>query len=455
MSELDLVLRGGTVVAPDHDSSRLDIGIAGGRIAVLASPGTRLRTLAERDISGLHVFPGVIDPHTHLGVGGGMTEYTTDTAAAALGGVTTVFSILIHPGAYEDEVVAHMRAADAAARTDFGFHVTLMTDDHAAEVPRLVDRHGITSFKYYMSFRGDEGTYLGVAGTDDGAFLGILNAVASCGGVLAIHPENIEVIWRLRGELRTRGEEGLRAWHKSRPPFAEAEAVLRAAYLAGHAGCSVYFVHLSGAEPVSAVDGARRLLGHAGIFAETCPHFLTHDHQQDLGSLGKVNPPLREPSDRDALWTALADGTVDALGSDHVGRRREQKKGSIWTASAGFPGVSTILPVLLSEGYHKGRLSLAQIARLTASRPAEIFGINDRKGSVRLGADADLAIVDLDWQRTPTADLLGTWCDYSLYENTALRGWPRMTLLRGKLIQENGTVVAEPGVGEYLRRCAH
>lgn len=452
MIELELVLRGGTVVHPNGEVAQQEVGVASGRIAVLASPGTDLPARLQHDVTGMYLFPGVVDPHTHLGVGGGMEEYLTDTGAASIGGVTAVINILIDSGDYDPLIREHVSAADAAARTDFGLHLTLMHPGHAGAIRSYAQGHGITSFKYYMSFRGDEGAYLGADGTDDGVLITVLEAVRDVDGVLAIHPENIEIIWALRERLRESGRDDLRAWHESRPPYTEAEAVLRAAYLAGQVGCRVYMVHLSGAQPVDAVRAARRTVPHGQVFAETCPHFLTHNHESPIGTLGKVNPPLRAASDNEALWQALADETLDVVGSDHVGRRRRDKTVSVWDASAGFPGTSTILPVLLSEGYHQGRLELSRIARLTSYNPARIFGLGHRKGAIAPGMDADIAVVDLEWRRRADAAALGTWCDYGLYEDRELQGWPRETYLRGNLIQQDGELVASPGIGEYLPR---
>lgn len=450
-ARLDLVLAGGSVVQPRLGVHIADIGILDGRIATLAAPGT-LEAATVHDVSGLHVFPGVIDPHAHLGLGGGMAEYETDTAAATLGGVTTIFTILIHGGSYIEEVTQHRQAADPVVRTDYGLHLTLMGGNHIDELPTLVGEAGITSFKYYMSFRGDEGAYLGVEGTTDRQFYQILEAVRRHNGVLAIHPENIEVVWHLREQLIQMERDDLAAWNDSRPPFTEAEAIVRASYLANDIGCPIYLVHLSSRMALDAAQTARRMFPDLTVHTETCPHFLTHTMDSPLGSVGKVNPPLRSDDDTEALWDGLADMTIDVVGSDHVGRRRESKAGTVWNASAGFPGTSTILPVLLNNGYHEGRLSLTRIAELTSASPARIFGVHDRKGQILPGFDADLAVVDLDWERTPTSGLLGTWSDYSLYENQPMKGWPRKTFLRGQLVQEDGAVTGSPGIGRYLPR---
>jgi dihydropyrimidinase len=446
----DLFVRGGTLVRPREGTFKAELAIKGGRIAAIVAHGERLPAKAELSVEGLHIFPGGVDPHAHIGLGGGTDEYGPDTGAAALGGITTVFYILIDGGSYRQVIESHRTVADASVYVDYAFHVTLMTDEHIAELPYLRDRWAVDSYKYYMSFRGEEGAYLGVAGTDDGAFLDILEGVARIRSVLMVHPENIEVVWRLRDRLKAAGRDDLRAWNESRPPFTEAESIGRAAYLSAQTGCALYLVHVSCEAALDEVRGARRRFPQTQIFSETCPHFLTHSADSSVGVLGKVNPPLRSAEDREALWTGIFDGTIDTVGSDHVGRRREKKQGSIWSASAGFPGLPTLLPVLISEGYHKRGLPLERIADLASRRPAEIFGRGDRKGDIQIGFDADLAIVDLQWERIPDAAWLGTWSDYSLYESWPLKGWPRYTLVRGQLVQQDGELIGAPGFGSYV-----
>ena len=450
MADLDVVLRGGTLVRPGAAPFLADVGIKDGRIAIVAEPGTDLEAVSTLDIGGLHIFPGAVDPHVHVGLGGGLEEYATDTAAAVLGGTTTIYSILIDNRPYLPLVEEHQAAASRDSMTDFGFHVTLMSDDHLSELGELATRHGIRSYKYYMSFRGDEGAYLGVEGTDDGAFLGILEAVAAQDGVLAVHPENIEIVWRLRERVRASGADDLAAWNHSRPPMVEAEAIGRAAFLADQTNTTVYFVHVSSELPLEEGRRARARYGDK-IVVETCPHYLTHTDDSEVGILGKVNPPLRGRSDVEAMWAGVADGTVDTIGSDHVGRRRDKKVGSIWTASAGFPGMPTVLPVMISEGYHTRGIPLGRIAEMTALNPARIFGSDDHKGDIRPGLDADLAVVDLEWERLPDAASLGTWSDYSLYEDRPLKGWPRFTFVRGRLVQQDGALTAEPGDARQVR----
>ena len=443
------MLRGGYLVRPREGVYQADIGISDGKITAIAQPGALPAAKVVRDLDGLHVFPGVVDPHVHIGFGGGIEEYTTDTRAASLGGVTSFFHILIDSGSYLPLIKEHRNEATQRSVLDFGFHATLMTARHLEEIDAMWNL-GVRSYKYFMSFRGSEGAYLGVEGTDDGAMLDVFRAVAAVEGVLMVHPENIEVVWRLRERLMATGRDDLFAWHESRPPFVEAEAIGRAAHFAAETGAEIYLVHVSAEEAIEAALASRRRFPEVRLHVETCPHFLVFTYKSDLGSLGKVNPPLRSEEDREALWAAILSGSVDTVASDHAGRRRATKAKPIWEASAGFPGLPLTLPTLLSEGHHRRGLDLARIAEVTSKRPAEIFGLAHRKGDIAVGMDADLAVVDLDWARQVDSEWLGTYSDYSLAEGQTIIGWPRLTLRYGLPVQIEGELVDDPPTPKYL-----
>jgi dihydropyrimidinase len=449
--EAETLISGGTLVLPGEAEVVGDLLLRNGQIAERLPPGSGRPTDRVIDARGLHVFPGVIDPHLHIGLGAGLADWGTETASAAVGGVTTVLSFLMAGESYLPLIEKTRSVAEREAHVDFGFHLVPCSQTHLDELSQYVDL-GITSFKYFTSFRGDEGAYLGISGTDDGFLFRFLEQVAGYDGVIAsIHPENIEVVWVLRERLRQAGRDDLAAWDESRPDSVEAEATFRALYYARQVGSPVYLVHISSRAALDEVRSWRRRFDHH-VIAETCPHYLTHTSDMPIRSLGKVNPPLRSDDDREAIWQGVLDGTIDTIGSDHVPRRRERKQGSIWTASAGFPGSATILPLMLSEGHHRRGLSLPRVAELCSAGPARAFGLHPRKGSLEPGADADLAIVDLGREQAATADVLQSHADYSLYEDWVLKGWPVMTVVRGEVVMNDGKVVGLPGHGRYLPR---
>lgn len=437
---------------PGEGPVQADIAVKDGRIAALLAPGSLVDAADTVDARGLHIFPGVVDPHVHIGLANGLADWETETRSAAIGGVTSIFTYLMGGESYLPIIAENLEAARQTAIVDYGMHIVPCAEVHLAEFERYL-ASGITSFKYFTSFRGEEGAYLGITGSDDGYLFRYLREVAAAPGALAcVHPENIEIVWQLRAELQAAGRDDLMAWNDSRPDYVEAECVSRTMLYAARLGAPLYLVHFSSEAALVELRAARQRFPGGTFWAETCPQYLTHTSEDPIGSLGKVNPPLRSSADVEALWAALFDGTINTIGSDHVPRKRGRKQGSIWTASAGFPGTATILPILLSEGYHRRGLPLERIASLTAANPARAMGVSHRKGTIRVGADADFALVDLDAQRTLDPAALGSFSDYSLYEGWQVRGWPVTTIRRGEVIAAGGDVVAVPGSGEYLAR---
>lgn len=447
----DTLVKGGTVVFPNAEPAKLDIALKDGRIAAILQPGFPDDIAAATiDATGQHVFPGLIDAHVHFGFAEPITEYTTETIYAAQGGFTAVLGYFLNNEGYGGVFEREIDHAASRAHVDYGFHFSAASEQHLAELESYVRDYGVTSFKYFMNFKGEEGRYLGLDGTDDGYLSALLEKAASLGDVtMVLHTENIELVNRIRREFQAAGKSTLRDWCLSKPPFTEAESVVRGMYFAEHHGATIYIPHLSSK---MALDEVRRWRQrYDRIYVETCPHYLTHSMDAEIGSIGKANPPFRAREDIDALWEALADGTIDVVASDHVPRKRATKEKNIWQASQGFPGTATILPILLHEGYHQGRLSLRRIAQLLCSAPASIFRLNG-KGDIRVGMDADLTIVDLELEKTVDPAELGSFSDYSLYEGWTLRGWPRTTIVRGTTVMSEGRIVGPAGQGRYLNR---
>ena len=447
----DFVLRGGVLVDTDSDGQALDLLIQDGRIAARLLPGTPVQEGLEAvSAHGLHVFPGLIDAHIHFGFGEKITEYETETVYAAQGGFTTVLGYFLNNEDYTDVFRREQEYARTRAHVDYGFHFSVANEMHVRELPEYVKQYGVTSFKYFMNFKGEEGRYLGLDGTDDGYFYDVLGQAAKLGDVKVVcHTENIEIVNRIRQRFQAEGRDTLRDWSDAKPAFTEAESCVRAMMFAEHLGAQIYIPHLSTRMSLDEVRRWRQRYAH--VYVETCPHYLTHDEDSDLGPLGKANPPFRSKDDIEAMWEGLRDGSIDVVASDHVPRKKATKERPLWLASQGFPGTATILPVLLSEGYHKGRLGLARIADLLTRRPASIFNL-PQKGSLAVGADADLTLVDLEKSRVVRAEELGSFSDYSLYDGWNLKGWPVRTIVRGETVMLDGKITGKPGHGQYLAR---
>lgn len=448
----DFVLRGATLVHPDRDPSRADVLVQDGRITALLEPGAAApEGIANLDAKGLHAFPGCIDAHVHFGMGEKITEYSTETVYAAQGGITTILGYFLNNEAYAEVYQREQAYAQARAHVDYGFHFSTANELHIEELDRYINDYGVTSFKYFMNFKGEEGRYLGLDGTDDGFFYDLLKRSAQVGRPMMVcHTENIEIVNRLRTRIQASGGATLRDWAECKPAVTEAEPAIRAMFLAEKLGARVFFPHVSTRMTLDEVRAWRRRYDQ--VYIETCPHYLTHTEDSDLAGMGKANPPFHTADDREALWAAIADGTIDVVASDHVARKRATKDKSMWLASQGFPGSATILPVLISEGWHKRRIPLQKLCATITSGPARVFDLAPVKGALAPGADADITLVDLDLERKVVAHELGSYSDYSLYDGWTFKGWPVRTIVRGVTVMQDGRITGEGGFGKYLWR---
>jgi dihydropyrimidinase len=450
VAPLDLLLVNGRAVLSQTGETRAAVGVADGRITALLDPAARPPAREVIDLGGKVLLPGVIDPHTHVTLGP-PDGWFTETRAAAVAGITTVLDFQLRSTSYRAAYPAIREEADRRACVDYGMHFCPCVDEHLGELDVWIHDLGVSSFKFYMNFRGDEGAYLGVAGADDGYLWDLCQRVARHPrAMLCVHTENIEIVNRLTPAIVAEGREGLHAWAATRPPVTEAEHVNRAAFFGRRSGCPIYVVHMSSQAALEEVRLARA--NGARIHAETCPQYLAHTADSPLGLVAKCNPPLRTRQDVEALWQGLLDGSIDTVGSDHVPRSRAAKSGTTWKASRGTPTLSMIVPVLLSEGVHRRGMSLARVAQLTSETPARLFNLYPRKGAIQVGADADFTVVDLDLERQVRWQDLQSFADYSLWDGQRLRGWPVMTILRGRIIARDGVFVGAPGGGRYLAR---
>jgi dihydroorotase (multifunctional complex type) len=455
----DLVVRGADAILPGSGRVACDIAVAGGKIAAILAPGADCAAEAVLDARGLVVLPGAIDVHLHLGHGKDISrprvaaDADQESAAAAMGGITCFVPYLMASERFEDIFDGVRAVTEAGSRIDFGYHFIIATEEQLAGIPAYVRDYGAPSFKIFMNNRGGEGTRLGLPDIDDGFLLRLCEAAAAHGGIVCPHPESIELAWVMRERAKAAdpdGHGGLATWNASRPPFVEADAVQRAAYIAGVTGAPLYIVHTSSAAALQAALRHRRI--GARVLVETCPHYLTHDIHSG-GDLAKINPPLREPADREALWQGLLSGDIDTVGTDHAHRDVSAKAGGIWAASPGCPGLETMLPVLLSEGHHKRWMSLARIAEVVATNPARIMGLGHAKGAIVPGLDADLTLVDLDAEWTLNrADVVSS-AGYSIYEGWKFRGRVVHGFVRGRpVLREGALVQSAVGTGRYVHR---
>jgi dihydropyrimidinase len=450
-THFDTTIVNGTAIIPGQGQDAVTIGIKDGKIAGLLDPGDTVTSDEQIDAAGLAVFPGMIDPHMHIGfVGQPLTDVASETRSAAIGGVTSILNYVLKADDYEPHYREFVDHIDRLAYVDMGIHLGIFTPEQIEDIPRYIEDYGVTSFKFFMSYKGEEGTKRGVGDVDDGLLLDLMNKLAGIPGTVAnVHAENIEMIWRAEDRVRAAGTDGLSAHNDARPGMTEAAAMVTAAYVARATGCPLYLVHMSSKE---AAEEVRRVLPEGGrIFVETTPHYLSLTIDSDCGLLAKVNPPVRTERDVEALWEAVKDGIVDTVGNDHSARFRSEKEGDVWCAGAAFPGVGTMLSILLHEGHHRRGVSLTKIAEISAYNSARIFNMAG-KGSIEVGGDADLALVDVDLERVVSADYLQSRADFSPWEGLTLKGWAVRTIVRGRTVMLDGEIVGDEGFGRYLPR---
>ncbi|MGH8871182.1 MAG: dihydroorotase [Acidimicrobiia bacterium] len=436
-----LAITDATLVRPDG-RSRCTILTEDGVVTALLRPTDRPGAETVIDAGGGLVLPGVIDAHVHLGIVPGFAEACrTESAAAVTGGVTSMWHYLLSPGSFFDVYRDHVRDVEDSSLIDVGFHGLMTNQTQVEEIPRTVDELRLTSYKFHMAMKGPEAAY-GINGLDDGLIFEGLRQIASRPGVMAlVHAENVDVILRNRELAMAEAPEATdtATWSRHRPHFTEEEAMVRAAILAETAGAPLGVIHTSVGRGPELIRQARVRFPH--LYMETCPQYLVLDMEMDLGTKGKVNPPLRTRRDQELLWMGLADGTIDWMGSDHCDYDLASRQGSIWEVGPGLTtGMTMILPVLLSEGVNRGRLTLERVVELTSARFARLMGVSPRKGVVAVGSDADLVMVDLDHEVVVRPEMLNSFADYTPYEGMGIRGWPSLTVAGGEIIYEKGDV---------------
>lgn len=397
------------------------------------------------DAEGKHVLPGAIDPHTHLAFCRPFEEdIESETRSAAVGGVTTLMTMLVHPGTYLEIIDKRIKDVEEKAMVDVSYHACMMSPQHLDELDQYVAK-GVSSFKFLMAYKGEEGRNLGVQCVDDGSMLRAFKTISQIGhpALPMIHAENIEIIEELTRDLIKEGRDGLGAWADARPGYCEALDIQKAARYAKEADCPLYVVHVSSAESVSVIAEAKSK--GVKIIAETCPQYLCFTRDEDFGVLGKVNPPIKSKKDLEMIWWGVENGIIDNVGTDHCAVMKKDKHNDIWSSILAFPGTATMLPSLLSEGVNKGRLTLEKVAALTSFNTAKAFGLYPQKGYIGVGSDADFIMIDLDLEKKVTASDLHSASDFTLFEGRKLKGWPVMTVVRGNIVAENGQICGKLG----------
>jgi dihydropyrimidinase len=451
----DLVIAGGMVAKPDG-AALGDVLVKDGRILDIVDPGTGrgTRVVEARDRI---VLPGGIDPHVHFLISfmgqKSVYDFTSGTAAALRGGVTTVidFALQRRGRSMLDGLAYRRKQADGNVACDYGLHLiaTDINDQTLAEAPGLLAA-GASSFKVYMIYES-EGLEV-----KDGPLLELMHAAAKTGQNFVLHAENASIIERAIARHVAAGDFAPRFHAMSRPALAETEAVSRAMLLAEDAGAQIHIFHLASGPALDLIEAAQAK--GQKVSAETCTHYLAltdEVYDRPDGHLFVASPPLRDKATQDRLWRGLASGSLSIVTSDDASYDAHAKalgKDRFDTIANGMPGVEARLPVLYTQGVASGRMTLERFTDAWAGGAARLFGLAPEKGVIAAGADADLVIIDPHTRRTMTIDSHYGPIGYNPFDGMELTGWPVMTIRRGEIAVENDRFLGKPGDGRYLAR---
>jgi dihydropyrimidinase len=453
MAEFDLVIHGGLLVTSE-DVIQTDLAINGEHIAAW---GDHLIGKEVIDANGLYLLPGGIDPHVHLQMPTATAvtsdDWKTGSLAAACGGTTTVIDFVEPlPGqTLQQALNLRQQEANGASLVDYALHMTIAdtAKETLEQIPDMI-RQGVTSFKVYTTYTGLKLNYDQLAQA--------LKAVSASGGLCMVHAEDDAIIQKSIGDLVAKGTISPQQFPISRPPKAEWEAVRRCIEIAGETGVILYIVHTSSAQSIEAITRGRG--DRLKIMAETCPQYLLLDQSlmlngSALDAAGLVcSPPLRDPAEKAMIWDAIEAGRVQSIGSDHCSFRlhplKEKGLTDFRKVPGGLPGIELRYPLMHTFGVLENRLTLQKWVTLCSTQPAKIFGLYPQKGSLAVGSDADIVLFNPLEQLVISQKMLHENVDYSPYNGFKLTGYPKMTLVKGKILISEGKLVSPEQPGRFL-----
>lgn len=450
---MDLIIKNGKIITAT-DTYDADVAVKDGKI-VMIGQDLQAEGAEVIDASGKYLLPGAIDAHTHLQMPfGGTTSadsYEAGTRAAACGGVTTVFDFVIQrkgQGLVE-AVEGRRQLCDPQACVDYAFH-TAITDLTPAVLEEFgaSAEYGVPSFKLFMVYK-KEGLMV-----DDGVLAAALEKSKETGTLVAVHAENPDLIDKRIERFLAEGKTSAWYHYESRPEFVEAEADKRAIHWAKAFNAPLYIVHLANKEGLDEVTKARDE-GYE-IYAETCPHYLyfTNEvYKREDGRNWVCSPPIKAQESQDALWEGIKRGDIQTVATDHCPFQSHEKdwgKDNFTKIPNGCMGIENLYPYMLSEA-NKGRITFNKAVEVCASNVAKIFGCAPEKGTIAVGADADLVVYDPNKKFVVSKDNMHSDVDYTIWEGAELEGYPVMTFSRGKLVYKDGAFVGQPGWGKFVK----
>ncbi len=404
------------------------------------------------DVGGKYVLPGIIDPHTHFGIG---TDFQTDlrseSLSAVIGGVTTVGTFI---AANHSNLADFPKLASDVAEyssVDMVPHFVIGSTEQLSEIPRMVHELGIRTFKVYLN--GIEGL---IPSMDDAFVIDVMTRLKETGEecILFLHCENHALVARATKLTEQRYGEGatVEQYEATHPAMAEEEAIMRVAFFARKLKQPVYIVHVSsadGAEMVAKIKEENRY-----IFAETTSPYLSVTSAQYGDTTGLMVPPLRTERDVNGLWDAVKSGVIDTIGTDNVTLTLQEKGDphNVWKAFPGYPALETHLPALLTEGCVKRGLDIERLVCAITKRPAELLGLYPQKGTLLPNSDADVAVVDMQALKSVRAAALHSRSDFSIHEGRGFAGWPTLTIKNGFVVVRNGEPTGRKAATRVITR---
>jgi len=456
---MSTIIKNGTIITAG-ETYKADILVEDEKIKQISenikpSPGDEVI-----DASGLEIYPGAIDAHTHLDMPCGNNITTADdfesgTIAAACGGTTAIidFANPKRGQRLSDALEFWRKNSDGNCAVDYAFHITLVesNDRVAAEAAELVEKEGITSFKTFFAYAAMR--------ISDGQFLEILDIARKHGALVMLHAENGDILEHSMKKLHFEGKKGPEFHETAHPAIAESEAVHRAAALCGYSKMPLYVVHLSSKEGLAEIRSARA----AGlpVYAETCPQYLLLSnrlyHKNGFEAAKFVmSPPLRDAGDNDILWNAVRDGLIQVIATDHCSflfkGQKDAGKNDFTKIPNGAPGIAERVNLIYSYGVKKGKISKNRFAAVMSTNPAKLFGLYPEKGVIAVGSDADFTVIDPDRKGVINIADLNYKTDYSAYEGFALDGMVSMTISRGRVIAKDNKFLGSKTHGKYMKR---
>ena len=464
----DVLIKNGNVVIPFNGIVNTNVLIENGKIKALVKTIGNISADTIVNAENRYILPGIIDPHVHYGVYTPIEKAAvTESTSAVTGGVTTIMRMIRLAGSYKN-IENQLVVSKNKHITDYAVHASILEPDQVNDM-RYLKGIGINSFKIYMNLGSGLNKILAdlepgsvslreiQVNMNDNFLSEIIRIGSLLNSIILVHAEdpvicskNIQEVRKIKQNVNS---DVLKLWSSVRPELSEINSIRKIIEISLSHMPKLYFVHIGSSKALDEIYKYKKLYPDLKIWIETCPHYLTHSTDYDNIN-GKVVPPLRSRHNLLKLWHATASGIIDTIGTDHVANTLELKKadGNFWNAPSGFSGLATMLPVMLSEGANKNRINLIRISEICSANVSRIFGLFPKKGTIIKGSDADLTIVDMNKEQTVTPDILNSHSDYTIYDGWKLKGWPIMTIVRGRIVMENGNVdQSSIGHGNFIR----